>query len=309
MMHYHSGLKNKIMASHNLNSISSRSHTLLTLTVEAVDSESGGIYLSKLQLVDLAGSERVSMTGNEGEALKESIDINKSLFTLRQVITSLSSASNWESGHVPYRDSKLTSILKQSIGGNGYTLMIACLSPSDAYIDENISTLTYASKAHNISNIPVKNIDPKSKLTKKLKREIRDLKKELDEVYQQIDLLSEISVLEKHEQAYKLKEIESMPFKSSHIERLQALRTNIESSQSRRPSVVPKPPPTAPARNHFSDNSGFSISTEVLAEKLDDSVKLFKSIMTSNRKLKEELAELKNIRNHHNNEILQVLFK
>ncbi|CAG9327811.1 unnamed protein product [Blepharisma stoltei] len=306
MMHYHSGLKNKIMASHNLNSISSRSHTLFTLTIEALDSESGGILSSKLQLVDLAGSERPSITGNEGIILKESIEINKSLFTLRQVITALSSQREGETVHVPYRDSKLTSILKQSIGGNGFTLMIACLAPSDAYLDENLSTLSYASKALSISNIPVKNIDPKSKMTKKLRDEIKNLKQELSEVYQQIDLLSEISILEKKEQAVKLREIENMPFKSSHIQRIQALRNNIESAQSRREPTSSRPPPTAPAKNYESDNSGFGYSTEVLAEKLDDSVKLFKLIMNSNRKLKEDLIELKNKRKAQESEILQL---
>lgn len=157
------------MASHNLNSASSRAHCLLTLTIEAIDTESGGILTSKLQLVDLAGSERVSMTGNEGVALKESIEINKSLFTLRQVITTLSSIRDGDASHIPYRDSKLTSLLKQSIGGNSYCLMIACLAPSDSYYEENLSTLAYANKAIGISNEPIKNIDPKSKLVKRLR--------------------------------------------------------------------------------------------------------------------------------------------
>lgn len=169
LTHFHAGLKNKVMASHYLNSASSRSHCILSLNIEGVDTEAGGIFSSKLQLVDLAGSERVSMTGNEGAALKESIEINKSLFTLRQVITTLSGNREGESAFVPYRDSKLTSLLKQSIGGNSYCLMIACLSPSDLYYDENISTLTYATKASCISNDPVKNLDPKTKLVKDLR--------------------------------------------------------------------------------------------------------------------------------------------
>ena len=169
LTHFHAGLKNKIMAAHNLNSASSRSHCILTLTVEGVDSEGGGIISSKLQLVDLAGSERVSLTGNEGPALKESIEINKSLFTLRQVITTLSINREGDPAHVPYRDSKLTSLLKQSIGGNSYCLMIACLSPCDHFLEENISTLAYATKASSISNDPIKNLDPKTKLVKELR--------------------------------------------------------------------------------------------------------------------------------------------
>jgi Kinesin-like protein len=157
------------MASHNLNSASSRSHSILSLTIEGVDTEGGGISSSKLQLVDLAGSERASLTGNEGQALKESIEINKSLFTLRQVITTLAANREGENSFVPYRDSKLTSLLKQSIGGNSYCLMIACLSPSDSFFEENISTLAYATKASCIANDPIKNIDPKTKLVKDLR--------------------------------------------------------------------------------------------------------------------------------------------
>jgi kinesin family protein 4/21/27 len=107
---------------------------------------------AKLQLVDLAGSERTSQTGAVGLAQKESIDINKSLFTLRKVITGLAEAGRSKKGanalaHIPYRDSKLTCLLKQSLGGNSYALMIACLSPSNNFIEENISTLNYATKA------------------------------------------------------------------------------------------------------------------------------------------------------------------
>jgi Kinesin motor domain len=108
-----------------------------------------------MQLVDLAGSERSSQTGNTGLAAKEAIDINKSLFTLRQVITSLAEGSKNKksvAAHIPYRDSKLTSLLKQSLGGNSYSLMIACLSPSDTYAEENVSTLNYATKASHIQN-------------------------------------------------------------------------------------------------------------------------------------------------------------
>jgi len=100
--------------------------------------------------VDIAGSERSSSTGTA--ASKESIEINKSLFTLRQVITALTERQKaWEhsggggQNYIPYRDSKLTCLLRQSLGGNSYCLMIACLNPCDAQIEENISTMQYAS--------------------------------------------------------------------------------------------------------------------------------------------------------------------
>jgi hypothetical protein len=81
--------------------------------------------------------------------------------------------------HIPYRDSKLTSLLKQSIGGNSYSLMIACVAPSDTFFDENLSTLSYATKAGYISNEPIKNADPKSKAMKDLKKEVVELRGEL----------------------------------------------------------------------------------------------------------------------------------
>lgn len=172
---FHSGIKNKIVASHNLNHASSRSHAIFTVTIETVDpSNLDNVVTSKLQLVDLAGSEKISATGTTGTTAKESIDINKSLFVLRKVINRLSELSSKgregnETYHVPYRDSKLTSLLKQSLGGNSYCMMIACISPSDRYFDESISTLNYASRAANISNIPVKNIDPKIRIINELK--------------------------------------------------------------------------------------------------------------------------------------------
>jgi hypothetical protein len=117
---------------------SSRSHTILSVRVESVDHRNPSHMLSsRIDLVDLAGSERIGLTGTEGKLAKESIDINKSLFTLRQVISVLSESrknNSKEIPHIPYRESKLTSILKQSIGGNAYCLMIACISPNDMYL-------------------------------------------------------------------------------------------------------------------------------------------------------------------------------
>jgi len=126
------GIRNRAIASHNLNLFSSRSHCIFSLTVEAIDSTNiEHTVISKLQLVDLAGSERASQTGNfnDEKHLKESIDINKSLFTLRKVISLLAEASSGntfskDQKFIPYRDSKLTSLLKQSLGGNSFCLMV-----------------------------------------------------------------------------------------------------------------------------------------------------------------------------------------
>jgi hypothetical protein len=175
MQLFNSGIKNKVVASHNLNSNSSRSHAIFTITIETVDpSNLDNVVTSKLQLVDLAGSEKISSSGTTGVTAKESIDINKSLFVLRKVINRLSElSSNGREGnetyHVPYRDSKLTSLLKQSLGGNSFCLMIACITPSDKFLEESISTLNYAQRASNISNMPVKNVDPKIRIINELK--------------------------------------------------------------------------------------------------------------------------------------------
>jgi kinesin family protein 4/21/27 len=154
---FHFGLKNKIIGTHKMNASSSRSHSIFTFTLEQVDpANPDNVILSKLQLVDLAGSEKHSLTAVSGKTQKESIEINKSLFTLRQVISALNeiaSGKKESSGvYIPYRDSKLTCLLRQSLGGNSFCCMIACLHPSDKYLDENISTLTYASKAAQIAN-------------------------------------------------------------------------------------------------------------------------------------------------------------
>lgn len=121
-------------------------------------------------MVDLAGSERQCLSENNEKLTKECIEINKSLFTLRKVITTLTEAqTTGKSLYVPYRDSKLTCLLRESIGGNSYSLMISCLNPSDKFIEENITTLNYSTKATYISNKPVKNQDPKIRLICELK--------------------------------------------------------------------------------------------------------------------------------------------
>lgn len=136
LRHFQRGLRQRVTAAHKLNASSSRSHAILEVRVESFDNRNpSAVLTSKLSLVDLAGSERVGLTGTEGKQAKESIEINKSLFTLRHVINTLAEQSKGRSkDFVPYRDSKLTSILKQSIGGNSYCLMVACIAPHDGFL-------------------------------------------------------------------------------------------------------------------------------------------------------------------------------
>lgn len=127
----------------------------------------------KLNLVDLAGSERQSKTGATGDRLREATKINLSLSALGNVISAL---VDGRSKHVPYRDSKLTRLLQDSLGGNTRTLMVACLSPADNNYEETLSTLRYANRAKSIQNRPQINEDPKEALLREYQEEIRKLR-------------------------------------------------------------------------------------------------------------------------------------
>ena len=109
------------------------------------------------------------------------------------MITALTERVAGQQGYVPYRDSKLTCLLRQSLGGNSFTLMLACLNPCDAQMDENLSTLSYASKASFISNKPVKNEDPKTQQIADLKRQVKILTEELANANETISFLSSIT--------------------------------------------------------------------------------------------------------------------
>ncbi|XP_047580598.1 kinesin-like protein KIF17 isoform X4 [Lutra lutra] len=170
------GWKNRSVGYTLMNKDSSRSHSIFTISIEiyAVD-ERGQDHLraGKLNLVDLAGSERQSKTGATGERLKEATKINLSLSALGNVISAL---VDGRCKHIPYRDSKLTRLLQDSLGGNTKTLMVACLSPADNNYDETLSTLRYASRAKNIKNKPRINEDPKDALLREYQEEIKKLK-------------------------------------------------------------------------------------------------------------------------------------
>ncbi|KAM9370170.1 kinesin-like protein KIF17 [Phaethornis superciliosus] len=159
-----------------MNKDSSRSHSIFTVNVEICTVDKQGqdhLRAAKLNLVDLAGSERQSKTGATGERLKEATKINLSLSALGNVISAL---VDGRCKHIPYRDSKLTRLLQDSLGGNTKTLMVACLSPADNNYDESLSTLRYANRAKNIKNKPCINEDPKDALLREYQEEIKKLK-------------------------------------------------------------------------------------------------------------------------------------
>ena len=176
------------VAATNMNEQSSRSHSVFTIKVEQKTNTEleGGvtreqIVKAKLNLVDLAGSERANKTGATGSTLKEGANINMSLMALGNVINALSesTASKGQKRHIPYRDSKLTRLLQESLGGNSATVMLAAISPADYNYDETLSTLKYAHRAKSIENVVVRNEDMQERMIRDLKNEIENLKKQL----------------------------------------------------------------------------------------------------------------------------------
>lgn len=170
------GLTNRTTASTNMNSESSRSHSVFSVVIEmSTKDETTGkdmLRVGKLNLVDLAGSERAKKTGAKDQVLKEGIKINLSLTALGNVISALSEGGR----HIPYRDSKLTRLLQDSLGGSAKTMMVAAISPADYNHEETLSTLRYANRAKNIKNKPKINEDPKDTMIREFKAEIERLK-------------------------------------------------------------------------------------------------------------------------------------
>ncbi|GBG65203.1 hypothetical protein CBR_g49995 [Chara braunii] len=174
------GETNRAIAEHQLNRSSSRSHAIFTIALELrsnIDPD-GTVLTSKFNLVDLAGSERLSKTRSTGDGAREATYINKSLTFLEQVIKAVSDKNR---DHIPYRSSKLTHVLKDSIGGNCKTVMIANIWVEPQHVDETLSTLKFASRMMHIANEVVLNIrqDPEI-MIKKLEKEVKDLKRELE---------------------------------------------------------------------------------------------------------------------------------
>ena len=174
------GNLNRHVGATKMNADSSRSHSVFTITIESSiigDDGKAHIKVGKLNVVDLAGSERQSKTGATGDRLKEATKINLSLSTLCHVISSLTDP---KCTYIPYRDSKLTRILQDSLGGNTKTIMVANVGPADYNADETISTLRYASRAKNIENKPRINEDPKDAMIREFHDEISRLRAELE---------------------------------------------------------------------------------------------------------------------------------
>ncbi|KAG7188164.1 hypothetical protein KM043_013382 [Ampulex compressa] len=176
------GLRNRSIGRHNMNEHSSRSHSILTVHITSEQQMENNVFISrqgKINFVDLAGSEMTKKTMSEGKTLEEANNINKSLMVLGYCISSLSDGKR-KGVHIPYRDSKLTKLLADSLAGNGVTLMIACVSPSRSNANETLNTLRYAARAKKIRTKPIVVMDPREALILSLKREVAALQTEND---------------------------------------------------------------------------------------------------------------------------------
>eukprot|EP00697_Spironema_sp_BW2_P005856 gnl/Spiro4/18167_TR9700_c0_g1_i1.p1 gnl/Spiro4/18167_TR9700_c0_g1~~gnl/Spiro4/18167_TR9700_c0_g1_i1.p1 ORF type:complete len:444 (+),score=97.84 gnl/Spiro4/18167_TR9700_c0_g1_i1:158-1333(+) len=170
------GKHNRHVGETLMNAESSRSHSVFTITCEIEETYPDGkqhVRVGKLNLVDLAGSERLAKTGATGIRQQEAAKINLSLSALGNVISALVQP---QLGHIPYRDSKLTRLLQDSLGGNTKTVMCATISPADSNYDETISTLRYADRAKQIQNKAKINEDPKDTMLREMAEEIERLK-------------------------------------------------------------------------------------------------------------------------------------
>lgn len=177
------GTNNRTVAATQMNATSSRAHTVVTIQFDQISKNDMGQETKKssvINLVDLAGSERADSTGATGDRLKEGANINKSLSALGNVISALADLSMGKKKiMVPYRDSVLTKLLQNALGGNSKTIMIAALSPADINFDETVGTLRYADRAKKIKNKAVVNENPVEKLIRELREENEKLKNAL----------------------------------------------------------------------------------------------------------------------------------
>ncbi len=184
------GYENRTIGSTVMNATSSRAHTIVTIEFNQIQNigTTKSSKLSKINLVDLAGSERQKSTEATGDRLKEGCNINKSLLVLGNVINTLADKAMGKKKDVlpPYRDSALTRILQNALGGNSKTVMICALSPASINYEETLSTLRYADRAKKIQNKAVINESEHDKTVRLLKEENNELKKKIEEFSKKI---------------------------------------------------------------------------------------------------------------------------
>lgn len=220
------GEQQRVTTNNNLNANSSRSHAIFTIHIESRSTieQSEKVITSKLHLVDLAGNERTKKTGATGVTMREASYINRSLSFLEQVVVG---STDKKRKHVPYRQCKLTNMLKNSIGGNCYTILIANIWPEASHLEETLSTLRFATRMKQVENVPhVNEKADQALLIKRYQKEVRDLKQELS----MHDTLSNRALVSTEpftaEQAYEIQKVaqDYLTGQTDDIEELSSVR-------------------------------------------------------------------------------------
>nr|CAH7761503.1 unnamed protein product [Callosobruchus chinensis] len=214
------GNKNRVTKSTLMNDISSRSHAIFTITIESKNRTDNKTTVGKLNLVDLAGSERASRTQATGERLREASNINLSLSVLGNVISAL---VDGKSTHIPYRNSKLTRLLQDSLGGNSKTAMIAMLSPADIDYEESMCTLRYAARVKYIKNCVKINVEEKG-LIEGFELEIAELQQKLME----LSVTEQKREQKKKERAVSAEEKERQKQTALELEKTERMKAELE---------------------------------------------------------------------------------
>lgn len=305
-----SGASSRTTASTQMNTHSSRSHAIFTLSIDqsrvtqnAPDVET---LSAKFHFVDLAGSERLKRTGATGTRAKEGISINTGLLCLGNVISALGDKSR-KITHVPYRDSKLTRLLQDSLGGNSQTVMIACVSPSDRDATETLSTLRYANRARNIKNKVSVNQDTSSNTIAILRKEIESLKAELAEYKQGTRAIGSGSAVKSeevhvhelcHENAILLSEIKSLKTQNRALQQISKLRNEVSDMKRQKVIIMTKLKDEATRHRNTEMNSTKRIAQLTKQERLKD-VRI-KNLEMENQRIKQMLkrreAEVKSLK-------------
>ena len=306
------GTQNRHVGCTSMNKESSRSHSVFTLVIESKESRDGitNFRISRFSLIDLAGSERQKATDCAGERLKEAGMINKSLSALGNVINSLVDISEGKSRHIHYRDSKLTFLLKDSLGGNSKTYIVANISPSITVIGETLSTLKFAQRAKQIKNSAVVNEDTSGAVSM-LRYEVKRLKDELCLAKEQnicnkcnsMVCENDDKLLEILEETIRLKEEDKNTYnsqilnKENYIQGLKSALAKFENKISNDKMILKFRDATILSlqNSNFDENAeikGLKKEVEILREQIESNPVAAK-LFVENEKLSAEILELK----------------
>ncbi|EXK32733.1 kinesin family member 18/19 [Fusarium oxysporum f. sp. melonis 26406] len=273
------------------NATSSRSHAVLQINIAQKDRSAGASEphtMATLSIIDLAGSERASVTKNRGERLTEGANINKSLLALGSCINAL--CDRRQKQHVPYRNSKLTRLLKFSLGGNCKTVMIVCVSPSSAHFDETQNTLRYANRAKNIQTKVTRNVF-------NVNRHVKDFLVKIDE---QMALINELKAQQKDAEAMFFAKFRKQCDKRDAMARegIQRLRTAYENSAPERQERITNMKRLKAFERRIGMLSGWIAAFDTVCDERGDEDAMPENLVAIRRTAQGILVELENSRHH-----------